>query len=244
MGDPRNEFFTTSVDRDANRELARRISARVVEALRPDEVLYTEYAFDTLLDLAARGEVAQPGSGAKFGFGGVELLLMVVVPLVTSALTAAFVGARAAGVYGIEQPPAAQPLVSQAQVEALLRRSRLRVGRDSVAGLHTLVNQIVADELARAGGDHQPGPGGRCCGYDCAALRERFATAFSPDELRDLCFDLSEPHDDVILEGVPLSSNARSLLEHFGRRGRICELVALARSRRRHLDWDSLTPPM
>ena len=39
MSDPQYDFFYRSADQEANREIARRISARVVEAVRPAEAV-------------------------------------------------------------------------------------------------------------------------------------------------------------------------------------------------------------
>jgi hypothetical protein len=247
MSNQPNEFFTVSLDQAANRELAYAISAQVVAELRPAEAIFTEHAFDPLMDMAARGEVARVGSGAEFGLGAAELLLLVVVPAVTSALTTYFIHERVAGIGGAEGPPPDGELVSSAQIRALVSRSGVRISRRELDRLCWLVNQqaraSIAEWLAALARAERSPADGVYCGYDREALRDFLCAAFSLDELRSLCWELGENHEDALAEGVALSGNVRRMLEHFGRRGRHCELIAAARKRREGLDWEHLTPP-
>ena len=53
MAKPPNEYFTTSIDRAANRAVVEELSAQVVTALRPDEAIFTEtteFRSQTLLE--------------------------------------------------------------------------------------------------------------------------------------------------------------------------------------------------
>jgi hypothetical protein len=236
------EFFTTSIDQKENRKLALRISEQIVEAIRPSEVVFTDDVFDLLLDMALHAEVAQVGD-VRFGFGNAELLMMVVVPVVTSALTAAFVSVHVAGIRGLKQPPEIQSILNQVQIEQIIRQSKLRLSRTEQKQLIYLLSQLLSQEFseaAKAGALSSD----RCCGYNCEEVRERIANAFSLNELRDLCFALREPYEDSILEGVPLASNTRNLIEYFLRRGRICDLISAVKQRREHIAWDDHTTPI
>jgi hypothetical protein len=70
---------------------------------------------------------------------------------------------------------------------------------------------------------------------DPAALRQKLATHFSLEEMGSLCFDL-----DVTAEEIPgetRSERARETLDYFARRGRLPDLLAACRERRKDVDW-------
>lgn len=239
MSDPQYDFFYRSADQEANRELARRISARVVEAVRPAEAVFTDDAFDELMVPVAEGKVPQVNSGTAFGFGPTELLIMAVLPVVSSALTTIFINERVAGVRGLEELPAF-PELTRRIIEEAVRHSRVKVSRNEIDRIVSLINQILAEELGLTMCNNKPDPG-RCCGYDCGALRQLLEDYFTMDDLRTLCFDLGEQHENVFKGTPALRTGTRELLEYYLKRGRICDLVAQARRERQELHWDILT---
>ncbi len=259
MAEPPNEYFTTSIDRAANRAVVEELSAQVVTALRPDEAIFTDYAFDQLMELAEQGEVARAGSGAQFGFPGAELLLMIVVPALTGALTALFVRQGVAGVGGLDAP-VREKLIDRAIIEQYAQRSGVRLKRGELDRLEREINQFAARALGApppgGGGPGGGGPGqggpppgddesrrGPYCGYEIAALQVFLAAAFSMEELRNLCVALSVDDELIFVSGEGRSGNVRRLIGYFGRRGIPCVLVETAREERPQLDWDNLTPP-
>lgn len=243
MNQQPNEYFTTSIDQAVNRQAVHTLSAQIVAALRPDEAVFTAYAFDPLMNLAAQGEVAPVGSGAKFGFGGTELLLQVVVPAVTSALTTLFVLANVAGLGGLDELPPESNLINRKEVEQFVRRTGVRLSRGEIDRICGQIDQRVklyVTVAIRAGGQAVARD---YCGYESGALRDFLAAAFNIEELCNLCQDLGEDHEVIFVTGEGREGHVRRLLEHFGRRGMHCDLVKRARQKRERLDWENLTPP-
>lgn len=66
-------------------------------------------------------------------------------------------------------------------------------------------------------------------------LRQLLAHHFDASELHTLCFDLGVDYDDLRGEGK--SDKARELVAYLDRRGRLSELVALARRLRPNVAW-------
>lgn len=240
MSDPRYEFFFTSVDQEANRRLARQITTQVVEQVRPDESLFTDPAFDTLMTNAARGAVIPAGAGVKFGFGAAELLVMVVVPAVVTALTNAFDRSKVAGIYGVEQPADTKEFISRDEIKAIIQDTHVRVGSAQINLLHDAINQRIEGVLQRAAANQSQRQDSRCGIYDCKALRKLFETSFTLEDMRDLAFDLNVDHNNVVTEKT-VSSCARVLIEYFLLRSRLEELVAYAKQQRPDVDWSHIT---
>lgn len=239
MRDARYEFFTTSVDQAANRALVHQIAAQAIERLRPEETIFTDLAFDDLLEHAARGEVICADTDQRFGMGGVELLLYAVVPLVANALVTIFLIKRSAGVRGMEQPPTPEEYINRKMIEAMVRQARIRCSRHEIKQLCVILNQYIAEYVAQAINDPNLRLEPRCGSYDCAALRRLLADAFNLNELHELCFELNEHSEDVIAANATRPEGARMVIEYFARRGRLDDLVAHARRARPAVDWSS-----
>jgi hypothetical protein len=223
MTNPQNDFFTISNDRETNRDLVYAISKQIVEQIRPDESMFSTYAFEPLMDLAAHDQVAQVGREAELAFGGAELLMMVVVPVVTSALTTIFLQARAGGIAGVEELPEGE-LVRRAQIEQLVRQSQVRLTRSEIDALHRQTNVLVLQHVSQA--IEQPPPPERCCRHECSALRLRLNETLTSEDLRNICFDLNLPHEDIVLPNQPYSSQVRMLIEYSIKRGLICKVIS------------------
>ncbi len=79
-----NEFLTIP----QNRECVRFISQRVLSEIAPEQLEVSVGFIDPLMDMCSRGEVAQAGSSDKAGgFGGTDLMVMVVVPIVVNIIS-------------------------------------------------------------------------------------------------------------------------------------------------------------
>ncbi|MCP4111349.1 MAG: hypothetical protein GY749_38440 [Desulfobacteraceae bacterium] len=71
-----------------NRECVRFISQRVLSEIAPEQLEVSVGFIDPLMDMCARGEIAQVGSSDKAGgFGGTDLMIMVVVPIVVNIIS-------------------------------------------------------------------------------------------------------------------------------------------------------------
>lgn len=70
---------------------------------------------------------------------------------------------------------------------------------------------------------------------DTVHLYEQLLAGFSLDEMHDLCFHLGISHGEIA--GDTRNQFARNLVSYLQRRGRLAELVRLARQLRPHLDW-------
>ncbi len=89
--------------------------------------------------------------------------------------------------------------------------------RQEADRLWSEINGLIAEIVARASSEQAGQRQRRCGAYDCAALRQCFINALSLDELRALCFDLGEPHEEIIV--ATLGASVINLIEHFARRG-------------------------
>jgi hypothetical protein len=70
-----------------NRAAARSISQQVAAALAPSEAKLSERFIEPLLDMVAKGEsLTTEASEKEMGFGGADLVLLVVVPVVVAVL--------------------------------------------------------------------------------------------------------------------------------------------------------------
>jgi hypothetical protein len=79
-------------------------------------------------------------------------------------------------------------------------------------------------------------------GINVVALRRQIEAAFSLDELRTLCFDLSIDHE--ALPGQTRSALSRELVEYCRRRGRLAELARACQALRPNVPWgEALAPP-
>lgn len=72
--------------------------------------------------------------------------------------------------------------------------------------------------------------------YDLIALRNQLVTAFSDDELRDLCLEMRVDYE--IIDGTNKSAKARELLTYLHRRTRIDQLLLLCQQERPTYQWD------
>jgi hypothetical protein len=70
---------------------------------------------------------------------------------------------------------------------------------------------------------------------DTVHLYEQIMAVFSLEEMHDLCFHLGVAAEDIA--GDTRSQFARNLVGYLQRRGRLADLVRLARQLRPHLDW-------
>jgi len=70
-----------------NRAAVRAISQRVLAKVEPDELEVSAGLVDPLIDMAAAGKVVTVDTSDKAGgFGGADLMVMVVVPVVVAVL--------------------------------------------------------------------------------------------------------------------------------------------------------------
>lgn len=70
-----------------NRAAVRAISERVLAEIEPDELEISVGFIDPLIDMAAGGEIVTVDTSDEAGsFGGADLMVMVVVPLVVAVL--------------------------------------------------------------------------------------------------------------------------------------------------------------
>lgn len=70
-------------------------------------------------------------------------------------------------------------------------------------------------------------------------LRKLLSARFTKDELRTLCFDLDLPYEDF---PDSASGLAREMLVYCEKRGRVSELIAMAREMRPDIDWAPYGP--
>ncbi|NJN15462.1 MAG: hypothetical protein HC822_03795 [Oscillochloris sp.] len=240
MNDPRFEYFNTSVDKAANRALVEAVSGAVIAIVRPRESVATPYVIGPLLERAAQGETVRAGSDADFGLGGGKLMAYIVVPLVTQLVSGAFMSAGVAGVGGLETLPASLPQVTADEVLQQAQRSDLKLGRKEAAKVAVQINQLFVLTLQRSLPDPdtpEPTNRSRCAPYHCRRLRRIFTNHFSREEIAQLCFDCELPHEDIMI--TEHSASVRRLIEYMLRRGRLMELVELAREDRPEIDWEA-----
>lgn len=115
-----------------NREAARTISQHVLAEVEPGELEVSVGLIDPLLDMSAQGEmVTADSSDEAGGFGGSDLLVMVVVPLVVTVLGDLLVELGKVGIKEIkeklEQRKDAKDLIlvaSSSNVDAVVRRAQ------------------------------------------------------------------------------------------------------------------------
>ncbi len=74
---------------------------------------------------------------------------------------------------------------------------------------------------------------------DKALLRQMIVEYFSEAELRELCFDLEVPYED--LPGPSKSEKVIDLISYMERRGRLVEMVVMCQQSRPHVDWPEFT---
>jgi len=120
------------LDQPENREAARTISQHVLAEVEPSELEVSVGLIDPLLDMAAQGEMATADSSDEAGgFGGSDLLVMVVVPLVVTVLGDLLVEVGKVGIKEIkeklEQRKDAKDLIlvaSSSNVDAVVRHAQ------------------------------------------------------------------------------------------------------------------------
>lgn len=233
MSNPRFEYFNSSLDSIENRKLVELVSASAVENVRANEAEATPYVFNALMDRAARGEVVRVGESVDYGFGGGELLLYIIVPLVTNVMTAYFTARFVAGVRGLNDRQDAVPVILPEDVREYARLSGVHLKRKEDLRIAEALTHLIPLMLSQVMAGSGP------VKVDRKKLRLMLQEAFTIPEMRTLCFDLDEPYEEVIIE-VELGANAMRLIEYFRRRGRLDDLLAAVRVERPHLSWDDV----
>ncbi len=142
------------LDKTENRDAARIISQRVLAEVEPKELEISAGLIDPLLDMSAQGKVIttdtsdQPG-----GFGGSDLMVLVVVPIVVTVLGNLLTELGKIGVEElkekIKQRKDAEDLilVASSDVEAIVRRAKSTRGARKSKELTQALNKTLLEYL-------------------------------------------------------------------------------------------------
>lgn len=143
MPTPSNPYFVRSADNSANRDTARAISLQVIADVLPDQVDASSFVVEPLIDRAAQGQVVRAGSDKAFALGGIDLLILVVVPIVINLLTEAFKAARVATIEELKGQLVSPPVVSEIEVQRMLKLTSIKAGRTQIAAMTRAINAIM-----------------------------------------------------------------------------------------------------
>jgi hypothetical protein len=145
---------TKFLDKPENREAARIVSQRVLAEVEPKELEISAGLIDPLLDMSAQGKVIttdtsdQPG-----GFGGSDLMVLVVVPIVVTVLGNLLTELGKIGVEElkekIKQRKDAEDLilVASSDVEAIVSRAKSTRGARKSKELTQALNKTLLEYL-------------------------------------------------------------------------------------------------
>jgi hypothetical protein len=139
-----------------NRASVRTVSQWVLAEIAPDELEASVGFIDSLIDMAAEGEVVTVDVYDKAGsFGGADLMVMVVVPVVITALGELLAKLGEAGIDGLKRKlrreKEAETLVaiSVDDVEVVVSRIGPPGSKRRTKKLAKAVNKALIEYLAR-----------------------------------------------------------------------------------------------
>lgn len=142
------------LNKPENREAARIISQRVLAEVEPKELEISAGLVDPLLDMSAQGKVItadtsdQPGS-----FGGVDLMVVVVVPLVVTVLGNLLTELGKIGIEELKEKLKQREraedliLVASRDVEAIVSRTKSTRGARKSKELTQALNKTLLEYL-------------------------------------------------------------------------------------------------
>jgi hypothetical protein len=141
------------LDKTENRDAARIISQRVLAEVEPKELEISAGLIDPLLDMSAQGKVIttdtsdQPG-----GFGGADLMVLVVVPIVVTVLGNLLTELGKIGVEElkeIKQRKDAEDLilVASSDIESIISRTQSTRGAGKSKELTQALNKTLLEYL-------------------------------------------------------------------------------------------------
>lgn len=137
-----------------NREAVRVISERVLTEVAPDEVEVSAGFIEPLIDMASRGEtVTVDTSDEAGGFGGADLMVMVVVPVVVTVLGNVLTKLGEVGVEELrkklksEKEPKAFIKITVDDIEVVVRRTKSPGAKRKIKALAKAVNAALLEYL-------------------------------------------------------------------------------------------------
>ena len=208
-----------------NRMAVRAISRRVLAELEPDEVQASAGFIDPLIDVAAAGEIITVDTSDEAGsFGGADLMVIVVVPVVVDVVgnLLARLGERKIDELKErlrrKKDPYVLVRITVDDLEVIVKSTKSARGKRKIKKIVQAMNTALIEYLE-----------GRLQEIDTTGqanhgqLRQLLTTHFNESELRDLCFDLRVDYDSLPGEGK--GDKARELVAYLERRGRTSELL-------------------
>lgn len=137
----------------AKREALRAISLHLVGQIARDQLDASDMVVDDLIDLAEQGQVVPRGAEGAFGFGGLDLIVQIVVPAAVSVLTTVHISRRPTG----RDQPSAQILITDERLIQIAHQAGFDLLPHQIAKITRSINALVGLYLeSETGTDYRP----------------------------------------------------------------------------------------
>lgn len=218
-----------------NRLVAYDVSLQLLKDMAPEEAPISQVFIDPILDMVADGEIeAVESFDQAGGFGSTDLMVLVIVPAVVSALSAvlAQTGFKTIAQFRQKRSPNTQLVIRiQDDIEAVIKMVKPKGKQRDINRLAKEVNDAILKYLATA----ESGAETTKEGYsqeELAQLRQKILDHFDMSAIRDLCFDIKIDFES--LSGESKQDKVRELILYCTRKGCISELIKACRQANAH----------
>ena len=220
-----------------NRQVAQNASRRVLETMAPEKAALSAVFIEPLLDMVADGEISAIDTADEAGgFGAPDLIVMIVVPAVVSALATVMTRAGVQTLSGVKKEQ-----IKENEKEIALQISEdikivVRIQKPSLSPrkLNKLVDQLQKAMMTYLLADDSPLQDDLVNEY-LGPLRQQIDQLFNDSELQNLCLTVGVDYES--LTGETKQDKVRQLILHCNRHGTIQTLIEACRQERPHITW-------
>lgn len=138
-----------------NRTAVQVISQQVLAEVEPDEVEVSTGFIEPLIDMAVRGEIVTVDTSDEAGgFGGADLMVAVVVPIVVAVLSKLLADLGGVGIEDLkkklkrDKEAKAFIKITVGDIEAVVSRTKSPGGKKKIKALAKAVNAALLEYLA------------------------------------------------------------------------------------------------
>ena len=233
------QLLTIPGSREAVAEISRKLLPNLAQ--NETQIRVSAAFIDPVLDTLMAGELPTVSQGSSEGgaFGEADLLALVLVPAVTSAISTIIIqlGLSAAATFW-QKRTREMEVVLQAEIKNVIRSVNPNLNDREVNHLTKKVVGGVCDYLSRrqqlANTLLEEIDEG-LTRADLAELRRKIGEYFNESELKGLCFDIGIDYEDFSI-GTK-QDKVREVLAYCLRHGRVSDLRTACRRVRPSVSW-------